>query len=245
MTSRFVVAAIALGLLGACTSGAVTVPRDTVLYEVPRPATPFAGSPAAAAPAPTEDFASRIGRAIDGGAPGGGRGGGGAGEGGVGGTTTSAPDWSPPPPPAAAQGQPRTTTSTAQASPLDDDRLNLNEYTLEQQRIDAAIAERELEAARRQLVVVQPEATVPQAAPGVNIALYAQQTTHRVGERRFQRPALAFASRGACRRFASADDAQRFFLANGGPARDPHGLDPDGDGFACGWDPEPFRRLAR
>jgi hypothetical protein len=230
MTSRFVVAAIALGLLGACTSGAVTVPRDTVLYEVPRPATPFAGSPAAAAPAPTEDFASRIGRAIDGGAPG---------------AAAAAPDWSPPPPPAAAQGQPRTTTSTAQASPLDDDRLNLNEYTLEQQRIDAAIAERELEAARRQLVVVQPEATVPQAAPGVNIALYAQQTTHRVGERRFQRPALAFASRGACRRFASADDAQRFFLANGGPARDPHGLDPDGDGFACGWDPEPFRRLAR
>jgi hypothetical protein len=230
MTSRFVVAAIALGLLGACTSGAVTVPRDTVLYEVPRPATPFAGSPAAAAPAPTEDFASRIGRAIDGGAPG---------------AAAAAPDWSPPSPPAAAQGQPRTTTSTAQASPLDDDRLNLNEYTLEQQRIDAAIAERELEAARRQLVVVQPEATVPQAAPGVNIALYAQQTTHRVGERRFQRPALAFASRGACRRFASADDAQRFFLANGGPARDPHGLDPDGDGFACGWDPEPFRRLAR
>ncbi|NDH39999.1 MAG: hypothetical protein EBY45_06195 [Gammaproteobacteria bacterium] len=25
------------------------------------------------------------------------------------------------------------------------------------------------------------------------------------------------------------------------PERDPMGLDPDGDGFACGWDPEPFR----
>ena len=28
----------------------------------------------------------------------------------------------------------------------------------------------------------------------------------------------------------------------GGPERDSEGLDPDGDGFACGWDPAPFRR---
>jgi hypothetical protein len=132
---------------------------------------------------------------------------------------------------------------SAQASPLDDDRLNLNEYTLEQQRVDAAIAERQLEAARRQLVVVQPQATVPQAPQGANIALFAKQTTHAVGERRYSRQALAFGSRGNCRRFPTPDDAQRFFLANGGPERDPHNLDPEGDGFACGWDPEPYRRL--
>jgi hypothetical protein len=29
-------------------------------------------------------------------------------------------------------------------------------------------------------------------------------------------------------------------LARGGPDKDPRGLDPDGDGFACGWDPAPF-----
>jgi hypothetical protein len=33
-------------------------------------------------------------------------------------------------------------------------------------------------------------------------------------------------------------------LSNGGPERDRLGLDPDGDGFACYWDPTPFR-LAR
>ena len=31
------------------------------------------------------------------------------------------------------------------------------------------------------------------------------------------------------------------FLEAGGPKRDRKGLDPDGDGFACAWDPRPFR----
>jgi hypothetical protein len=230
-----IVAAVACGLLGACTSGAVTVPRDTILYEVPQPGpAPYASAPAVQPPE-QDDFASRIGRAIDGSA--------GAAPPPAWDTTAVAPPAAAPT--ATAATEPRTVTRTAQATPLDDDRLNLGEYTLEQQRIDAAIAERELEAARRQLVVVQPEASVPQAPGGVNIALFAQQTTHSVGQRRYARSPMAFASRGACRRFATADDAQRFFLANGGPARDPHGLDPDGDGFACGWNPEPFRRLVR
>lgn len=38
-----------------------------------------------------------------------------------------------------------------------------------------------------------------------------------------------------CSDFDSAADAQRFFLAQGGPARDAHALDPDGDGLACAW----------
>ena len=44
-----------------------------------------------------------------------------------------------------------------------------------------------------------------------------------------------------CNGYANPDDAQRDFLARGGPERDPRGLDPDGDGFACAWDPAPFR----
>ena len=35
--------------------------------------------------------------------------------------------------------------------------------------------------------------------------------------------------------------AQEAFLKAGGPERDRYGLDPDGDGFACRWDPTPFR----
>ena len=39
----------------------------------------------------------------------------------------------------------------------------------------------------------------------------------------------------------SSDLAQKAFLSRGGPERDILLLDPDGDGFACKWDPRPFR----
>ena len=132
----------------------------------------------------------------------------------------------------------------AAGTPIDDDRLNLAEYTLEQQRMDAAIAERELREAREQLVIVQPDATVPRAVEGANIALFAKRTSHAVGDQRYSRGFNPFRPRGNCQRFASADEAQRAFLAEGGPGSDPRNLDPDGDGFACGWDPEPYRRLS-
>lgn len=38
-----------------------------------------------------------------------------------------------------------------------------------------------------------------------------------------------------CSDFPSAAEAQKFFLAAGGPTKDPHGLDKDGDGNACEW----------
>jgi hypothetical protein len=55
------------------------------------------------------------------------------------------------------------------------------------------------------------------------------------GQGRFQRN---------CASYTSPDDAQIDFLRRGGPEKDPRGIDPDGDGFACGWDPAPFK-LAR
>lgn len=36
-----------------------------------------------------------------------------------------------------------------------------------------------------------------------------------------------------CDDFKTWEEAQRFFEENGGPAKDPHGLDRDGDGLAC------------
>jgi len=36
-----------------------------------------------------------------------------------------------------------------------------------------------------------------------------------------------------CPDFATQAEAQRFFIENGGPNEDPHGLDRDGDGIAC------------
>lgn len=129
----------------------------------------------------------------------------------------------------------------AQATPLDADFLNLTLYTIEQQKVDARIAEQQLADARSQLVVVEPGA-LPSRVEGVNIALYAQQTSNAVGEKRYARSVGAGLS-SACGRYKSADDAQRAFLANGGPQRDPQNLDTDGDGFACKWDPTPYRQI--
>jgi hypothetical protein len=36
-----------------------------------------------------------------------------------------------------------------------------------------------------------------------------------------------------CSDFGSQGEAQRFFIANGGPASDPYKLDRDNDGIAC------------
>lgn len=46
-----------------------------------------------------------------------------------------------------------------------------------------------------------------------------------------------------CGDFGGEAQAQRFFLASGGPASDPHNLDGDGDGAACEWGTE-IRRIA-
>lgn len=45
----------------------------------------------------------------------------------------------------------------------------------------------------------------------------------------------------ACAAQPNPARAQTAFLAFGGPELDPQGMDPDGDGFVCGWDPAPYR----
>jgi hypothetical protein len=40
-----------------------------------------------------------------------------------------------------------------------------------------------------------------------------------------------------CPDFATQEDAQLFYIANGGSEDDPHDLDRDGDGMACDWNP--------
>lgn len=77
---------------------------------------------------------------------------------------------------------------------------------------------------------------------GADIVAFALATRHPVGQQRYNR-FLASEGRAArlCRRYPGADMAQRAFLEAGGPERDRLGLDPDGDGYACTWSPEPFR----
>lgn len=121
--------------------------------------------------------------------------------------------------------------------------LNLAEQSqAEQLRLRNADAAA-LVAAAAQRVVIQP-GQMPDVVAGVNIITFARETTNAVGERIYRRPSIRRTSASAqCRKFSSADDAQRNFLANGGPQDDPLNLDPDGDGFACRWSPEAYRAL--
>jgi hypothetical protein len=94
-----------------------------------------------------------------------------------------------------------------------------------------------------------PQVRVSEAelgAGGPNLFTYALSTNHRVGESRYTRRNLLRWQRweAACTQFRNQDLAQEAFLAAGGPDRDPENLDPDGDGFACWWDPAPFRQAA-
>lgn len=91
--------------------------------------------------------------------------------------------------------------------------------------------------------VVQPTALPDQPQnTGPNIVQYALSAPNRLGQPWYSR--FMFSGQGRfernCSSYRSPDEAQRDFLSRGGPERDPRGIDPDGDGFACGWDPAPF-----
>lgn len=100
-----------------------------------------------------------------------------------------------------------------------------------------------IERNRAQYQVIAPTALPERTGDtGPNIVAYALGTTNQVGEPIYRRSALRLTSpEAACKRYRSPDLAQQAFLESGGPERDPKGLDPDGDGFACAWDPRPFR----
>ncbi|MEO0750097.1 MAG: hypothetical protein AAFZ10_17185 [Pseudomonadota bacterium] len=105
---------------------------------------------------------------------------------------------------------------------------------------DAALIEQN----RAQYQVVQPTALPDRVDdPRPNIVAYALSTTHPVGTRIYKRVGINQDARFArnCAEYGSPDRAQQDFLERGGPDRDRLGLDPDGDGFACNWNPAPFR----
>jgi len=116
----------------------------------------------------------------------------------------------------------------------------------------AAVSEREsiesdaarIEANRAQYVVIQPTELPPRPdGSGASIVAFALATTNAPGQSLYSRSGIAAASRfeRACAKYGSPDRAQEAFLDAGGPERDRYGMDPDGDGFACTWDPRPFR----
>lgn len=101
-------------------------------------------------------------------------------------------------------------------------------------------------ANRAQYTVVQPTA-LPSRSGGSqpNVVAYALQNNHPKGTRVYRRIGFNAANKFQknCAVYNSADEAQIDFLARGGPEKDRKGLDPDGDGYACNWDPRPYRTV--
>lgn len=79
---------------------------------------------------------------------------------------------------------------------------------------------------------------------GPNLVAFALGTSHAPGTQMHRRinPLRWSRTEAACLQFRNQDAAQEAFLADGGPDRDPGNLDPDGDGYACWWDPTPLRQ---
>lgn len=101
-----------------------------------------------------------------------------------------------------------------------------------------------IEQNRQTYEVVAPTAVPQRGADGQpNIVQYALSTSNPVGTQLYSRAGFNLQAKAErnCAQFASPDQAQIEFLSNGGPQRDRKGLDPDGDGYACGWDPSAFR----
>lgn len=98
---------------------------------------------------------------------------------------------------------------------------------------------------RAQYVVIQPTDLPPRPdGQGPSTVAFALATNNAPGQTLYDRSSL-FSSEARfarnCAKYVSDDAAQQAFLDAGGPERDRFGIDPDGDGFACYWDPRPFR----
>lgn len=112
-------------------------------------------------------------------------------------------------------------------------------------RLASTPAARPVTAPVTAVVTAAPAATpapAPQAVETDALARYAQLQRHAPGTAVFVRAggSAADAAR-ACARAPNPDAAQLMFLSSGGPEQDPMGMDPDGDGFVCGWTPASYR----
>ena len=145
-------------------------------------------------------------------------------------------------------------TQGVQAQPGNAEPVLLNNPGISDEQDFGAVADRETiesDAQRRAAQAAAYEVIEPTAVPtrsgstGPNIVAFALQTSNVKGEQVHSRVGLSGQSRFQrnCAKYTSPDEAQRDFLSRGGPERDPRGIDPDGDGFACAWDPAPYRTV--
>ena len=133
--------------------------------------------------------------------------------------------------------------TTSEMGYVSGDVSDEQDFTAVQSRESIESDKARIEANRAQYVLIQPGALpVRPGDSGPNLAEYAVATNNPVGVSLYHRPSIYLVNvKAACSKFTSPDLAQSAFLASGGPQSDRKGLDPDGDGFACTWDPRPFR----
>ncbi|WP_049644064.1 hypothetical protein [Candidatus Rhodobacter oscarellae] len=141
-----------------------------------------------------------------------------------------------------------TTTTNAGTTPPDPSQSNRglsNEQDFDEvanrQSIESD-AER-LRANREAFQVIEPTAVPTRTGnAGPNIVQYALSSRHPRGQKLYRRGITSQRKHErACFQYVSSDLAQEAFLSAGGPQRDRLGLDPDGDGYACDWDPSRYR----
>lgn len=132
----------------------------------------------------------------------------------------------------------RTTASTIGISDEQDFEAVSSRETIES---DAA----RLANQRAQYKLITPTALPTRSGKSgaSRVVAFALATNNSVGEAAYSRSGSTSQAKyeKACGKYPSSNDAQEAFLNNGGPHKDRKGLDPDGDGFACAWNPAPFR----
>lgn len=143
------------------------------------------------------------------------------------------------------------TQKTVQTQPVSNNNTGISD----EQNFDAVSGRESIESDKERLarqkaqyVVIEPTA-VPtgNGGGGATVVEFALSTTNRVGQSIYSRSTVFAQSRFVrnCLKYPSPDLAQAEFLKAGGPKKDRKGLDPDGDGFACSWDPQPFRNARK
>lgn len=112
------------------------------------------------------------------------------------------------------------------------------------QTIESDAQRRAAQSAQYQVIAPTALPNRPRSSGAPTPIEFAVSTSHPIGQKVYRRsPFGAGKSAQACARYTSSEAAQQAFLDGGGPKRDRLGLDPDGDGYACRWNPNLYRNV--
>jgi hypothetical protein len=133
------------------------------------------------------------------------------------------------------------------AAPVDNTGISdEQDFSAVASRETIASDKQRIEQNKAQYQQIQPTelpARTNAAGASVDLVQYALNAPNRKGETIYPRSRISITNSDRnCARYDTPEAAQQAFLKAGGPQRDSKNLDPDGDGFACYWDPTPFQR---